>query len=232
MMNQYISKNSEYLNKNKTWHIEDSLWKSQQIIRIISRNGLKLNSIMEISCGAGEILVQLQKCYTSQKISFTGYDIAPDLAPFWETRSNYQLNFHLGDPTENNNRFDLLLMIDVFEHVEDYLGFIKKANKLATYKIFHIPLDISMLSILRNMPIYFRKSVGHLHYFTKETALATLNDCELEIIDYFYTPGSIELHNQKLRTKIMNIARILLSLINKDWTSRILGGYSLMVLAK
>ncbi|MGB5025304.1 MAG: class I SAM-dependent methyltransferase [Saprospiraceae bacterium] len=232
MSKLYTENNSDYLSKNKTWHIEDSFWKSQQIDKIITRNSLNLNSVMEIGCGAGEILAQLQKIYSTQNITFTGYDIAPDLLAFWETRKNTHLNFFLENPLEKPLHFDLLLMIDVFEHVDDYLGFITKASRLAQYKIFHIPLDLSLLGLFRNMPLYFRKSVGHLHYFTKETALATLEYCGLEIIDFLYTAGSIELHNQKIRTKLMNIPRRLLFKINNDWTSRILGGYSLIVLAK
>lgn len=142
MSNLYTANNSDYLSKNKTWHIEDSFWKSQQIDKIVTRNSLNLNSIVEIGCGAGEIIAQLQKIYSTQNITFTGYDIAPDLLGFWETRKNTHLNFFLENPLEKPLYFDLLLMIDVFEHVDNYLGFIKKASQLAQYKIFHNPLDL------------------------------------------------------------------------------------------
>jgi len=50
---------------------------------------------------------------------------------------------------EEDTYFDSLLCIDVFEHVEDYIGFVKTLKSKATYKIFHIPLDISVLSVIR-----------------------------------------------------------------------------------
>ena len=79
------------------------------------------------------------------------------------------------------------MAIDVFEHVEDYFGFLRKLREKAEYKIFHIPLDLSVQTVLRSSPIIKgRKSVGHIHYFTKETALETLKDTGYEIIDYFY----------------------------------------------
>jgi len=34
---------------------------------------------------------------------------------------------------------------------------------------------------------------AHLHYFSKETALRTLEDAGYEVLDYFYTPRSVEL---------------------------------------
>lgn len=57
----YSQENSEYLEKNENCHIEDSPWKAEKILSIMNKNGLHPNSIVEIGCGAGEILVQLQK---------------------------------------------------------------------------------------------------------------------------------------------------------------------------
>ena len=37
-----------------------------------------------------------------------------------------------------------LLMDTVLEHLEDYFGFLRKLKTRATYKVFHIPLDLSV----------------------------------------------------------------------------------------
>ena len=66
----YIS--NEYLEKNPTWHVEDSPWKAKQILRIIENNNLQPNSICEIGCGGGEILHQLF-LQMNNNISFIGY---------------------------------------------------------------------------------------------------------------------------------------------------------------
>ena len=128
---------------------------------------------------------------------------------------------------------DVLLIIDVFEHVEDYFSFLKKLKGKGEYKIFHIPLDLSVSSVLRSTPIISaRKLVGHIHYFTKETALATLKDTGYDVIDYFYTSGAVELKNRSMKTNCLKIPRKLLYLLNKDLAVRLLGGFSLLVLAK
>ena len=130
-------------------------------------------------------------------------------------------------------QFDIVMAIDVFEHVEDCFGFLRKLKEKAEYKIFHIPLDLSVQTVLRSSPIiHGRKSVGHIHYFTKETALETLKDTGYLIIDYFYTGGSLELPNRGWKANILKIPRKLAFLLNKDLAVRLLGGYSLMVLAK
>jgi hypothetical protein len=78
----------------------------------------------------------------------------------------------------------------VFEHVPDYIGFLEKCKPLAKYKIYHIPLDIHVSSVLRGSFVNARYSVGHLHYFSEESALATLKDTGHEIVDCFYTNGA------------------------------------------
>jgi SAM-dependent methyltransferase len=229
---KYTTVNSDYLKNNPSWHTEDSEWKATQIIKMISRNNLVVKSIAEIGCGGGEILNQLHERLQDKNIYLTGYDIAPDAINICQRQTKPRLNFYQEDLTTKESFFDLLLMLDVFEHVEDYMGFIRKASAKATYSIFHIPLDMSIIGLLRDMPIRDRGNLGHLHYFMKETALTTLTDCGLEVIDYFYTPGSLEAGTISFKARVLNIFRKPLFLINQDLTVKLLSGYSLMVLTK
>jgi ubiquinone/menaquinone biosynthesis C-methylase UbiE len=227
----YTETNGEYLKNNPNWHVEDSPWKANHIKKILDKNSLNPHSIAEIGCGAGEILNQLYA--TSPNTTyFTGFDISSDAIAKAKSRSKERLSFKHEDLTKTDDAFDLLLMIDVFEHVDDYLGFLKLCKNKSKNTVFHIPLDISINGILRNKLIYGRNTVGHLHYFTKETALATLTDAGYEIVDYFYTAGSIELPRKTLKSKIAVLPRKLLYKINKDLAAQVFGGFSLMVLTK
>ncbi|MEI9958754.1 MAG: class I SAM-dependent methyltransferase [Ferruginibacter sp.] len=136
--NDYDKDNSNYLHANPTWHVEDSPWKATQILKLIERNKLQPKSVVEIGCGAGEILNQLQQRLPDKTIRFSGYEIAPDAFKLAQTRQNESLHFYQDDLLQNNNTYDLLLMIDVFEHVEDYIGFVRKCKDKAMYKIYHI----------------------------------------------------------------------------------------------
>ena len=53
-----------------------------------------------------------------------------------------------------------------------------------------------------------------------------------EHVEYFYTAGALSLQNHSLKTKIVNLPRKLIYSLNPDMAVRLLGGYSLMVLAK
>ncbi len=134
---------------------------------------------------------------------------------------------------DNEAYFDIALAIDVFEHVEDYFAFLRKLKEKADYKIFHIPLDLSVQSVLRSSPIIKgRKSKGHIHYFTVETALETLKDTGYEIVDYFYTGSSVGVPSRNWKVALLKLPKKIPFSINKKLAVRVLGGYSLMVLAR
>ena len=126
------------------------------------------------------------------------------------------------------------MIIDVFEHVPDYLGFVEKCREKATYKIYHIPLDIHVSSVFRNSFLRNRYTIGHIHYFTADSAISALRDTGHEIIDCFYTNGAVGLFKEhpSFKKAIANVPRWLLSKFNLPFTARLLGGYSLLVLTK
>jgi hypothetical protein len=229
---QSIYQTGEYVEKNPTYHVEDSPWKAEQIFKMIARHDLQPRSICEVGCGAGEILKQLQSKLPVDT-RFFGYEISPQAFTLCQQRENDRLRFVCADllaaPTET---FDLLLCLDVFEHVEDYFEFLRGLKSKARYKIFHVPLDLSVQWVWRSGPIMReREQAGHLHYLTKETALATLRDTGYEVVDWFYTPGAIA-NPRSVKAKLASWPRKILSAVNQDLVVRILGGYSLLVLAE
>jgi cyclopropane fatty-acyl-phospholipid synthase-like methyltransferase len=232
MMGESIYQTGEYVAKNPTYHVEDSAWKAEHIFRLLKKNNLRPRTVCEVGCGAGEVLRRLQ-LLMNDDTEFNGYEISPQAFARCQERANERLRFHCADFLAMETApVNLLLCIDVFEHVEDYLGFLRRLRAKGDFKLFHIPLDLSGQWVLRSRPIMKqREEVGHLHYFTKETALATLRDTGYEVIDWCYTPGAL-LNPRSLKAKIANLPRKVLFALNQDLTSRILGGYSLLVLTK
>ena len=227
----YVS--GEYLQNNPMWHAEESPWKAKQILKIMERNNIAPKTICEVGCGAGEILARLQH-EMPVECEFLGYEISPQAFELSRTRANEKLNFKLADILEEKGVFyDLILIIDLIEHLEDYYTFLREIKSKSQYKILHIPLEISAQFILRNTPfLESRKSAGHLHYYTKDIALHILRDVGYEVLDYFYTSGSTEIPSKSIKRNIVKLPRKVLFAIDRDLAVRILGGYSLMVLAR
>jgi len=228
-----IYNDGSYLENNPSWHEEDSPWKANQIQKMIRKNSLKPKTICEIGCGAGEILNRLS-AQSDTNTKFFGYEVSSQAFELCNKKSSPKLVFKHADLLEiEGAHFDIIMAIDVIEHVEDCFGFLRSLRPKAEYHIFHIPLDLSVQTVLRGSPIMKnRKSVGHIHYFTQETALETLKDTGYEIVDWFYTCGGVELRNQGWKVALMRMPRKLAFLVNEKLASRLLGGFSLMVLTR
>jgi hypothetical protein len=227
-----IYQDTTYQQLNPTWHEEDSPWKAQQIGKFLVDNKVCFQSLCEVGCGAGEILVQLSKRFPDADLS--GYEISPQAFEMAARKRHPKLKFYLKDLLQESAAcFDVLLVIDVIEHVESYIDFIRSIKRFGGLKVFHIPLDLSVQSLIRVSPILGqRRSVGHIHYFLKDTALATLQDCGYKIIDSRYTASRLELPNQARSSRIMATPRRLLHKVSPDLAVRVLGGYSLLVLCE
>jgi len=231
-----IYTNGQYLESTRTWHSEDSLWKAAQISKVINRNQIQFFRIAEIGCGAGAVLEELSKREDLCQVRFKGYDISPQAIELAKQRESNRVQFTCEDLLSKNNteHFDALLAIDVYEHIPDYMGFLSNCRMKADYKIYHIPLDLHVSSVLRNAFINNRYTLGHLHYFTADSAIATLEDTGHEIIDYFYTNAANDLFklHPSFKKALANVPRLLFSKIHLPITARVLGGYSLLVLTK
>ena len=220
-----------YLRNNPEWHADDSAWKARHIASLLRRHAIDPASVAEIGCGAGEVLRSLSLEFPDARL--TGYDISPNALRICSRKANERMSFRLGSLLEAEERYDLALAIDVFEHVEDCFAFLRQLRTKAHYKVFHIPLELSALQVLRAQPlIEARRSVGHIHHFNKHTALATLEDCGYTVIDCHYTSGRTELGGLGWKSRLLKAPREALFRMSPDLAARSLGGYSLLVLAR
>ena len=227
-----LYKDGSYLEKNPTWHVEESPFKVKYILRLLRKNSLTVHSVCEAGCGVGEVLRLLQFAMPPDT-DFVGFDISPQAHQLSQPRANARLRFQLADITEHRGlSFDLLLVLDVVEHLEDYFSFLRSVRSVGRYKIFHFPLDLSVQAVLRQDGLLKRRrDHAHLHYFSKETALETLSDTGYRVLDHFFAPRSNEI-GPHLHQKLFRHPRAALFAIQPDLAVRLLGGYTLMVLAE
>ena len=227
-----IYENGEYFSLNPSWHIEESAWKVRQILRMMSRQRVVAKKICDVGCGVGEVLRLLQEKLPSD-CNLWGYEISPQAYELCRRRANDRLHFRLMDiRSEANICFDLILLLDVIEHLEDYFSFLREMRSKSRLTILHIPLDLSVQTVLREGGLLKRRNMyAHLHYFTKDLALRTLEDVGYDVLDYAYTPRSNELGSNLIQRLLRPLRTVCFS-IHQDFAVRVLGGYSLLVLAR
>lgn len=222
----------DYLANNPTWDEEDSIWKAGQVLRMFDRNHLVPKSIVEVGCGAGGILASIHDALPEAECA--GFEIAPDASKFWDKHKSSSIAFAVGDfLQEQTTHFDALLLLDVMEHVPNPFEFLPALRGRAEYYVFHIPLDLSAISVARERPLLLvRKKVGHIHYFTKGLALSLIQESGFEVLDWFYTGAAFTTPQKTWKSRLARLPRRFIFGINRDFGVRLLGGDTLMVLAK
>lgn len=232
-MSESMYHGSEYLKRNPSWHVEDSGWKASLVMRMLARNGISPTSVCEVGCGAGEILRQLHAQLPSH-VAFTGYDLAPDAIALCRQRAADRLEFHLADATEEELDVDVLLVLDVVEHVDDFYGFLRGLRAKSRFTVFHIPLDMSLLHIVYPPAlIASRTHYGHIHYFMYETAISALVDAGYTVVDSFYTSAPLQrprLTAAAVPVYLARLARRSLFAIRPSLAAKVLSGTSILVL--
>ncbi|MGE5334450.1 MAG: class I SAM-dependent methyltransferase [Nitrososphaerota archaeon] len=228
-----IYRSGAYADMAPTWHIEESRAKAREIERLLRRHRLALHTICEVGCGAGEVLRQLQRRLPPD-CELSGYDISPQAIQLAQPRANEHLHFHLGDfRTADANTYDLLLVLDVLEHLENYFLFLRDLRARAAYKVFFFPLDLSVQSVIRpHGLLHTRDAYAHLHYFTRETALRALEDTGYTICDAVYTADALDSPTEELGRRLLKWPRKVAFALNQDFAAHLLGGYRLLVLAR
>lgn len=216
-----------YLSKNPGWHEDHASWKASQILALLGDRGLSPASIVDIGCGTGGVLDAMAGVLKGTRL--VGYDLSPQAIKL--VKRSHSVELRVGTPGDVHDHYDLLLSLDVFEHVEDYIGFLRSLRPLAERFVFHIPLDMSAQSVARERPLLtVRSTVGHLHYFTRGTALASLETAGFEIMfDKLLFPHNVP--GRRVRTRIANIPRGLARQFKPQMSARVLGGSTLLVLA-
>jgi SAM-dependent methyltransferase len=218
-----------YLKHNASWHQEDSPYKAKLVIDLL--DNLPAKSILEAGCGAGEV-IKILSCHFPD-IRFYGYDISADAATFWAAKESANLSFFCANLLDSDKHADVVLCLDVFEHVSDYMGFLQKLKSHGSYFIFNVPMDMCVMKLLTSGLKHAREEVGHLHYFNEWSARATLEDCGYEIEVARLSAAFLKIPPRNFRQLLAVFPRIFAHfLLGSRLACKLLGGYGLMVRAK
>lgn len=221
----------DYLASTGDWHEGDAAWKARHIADLMHGLPTPPRAIGDVGCGTGGVLDHLLRRLGGD-VSGTGYEIAPEAAAMARRRARPGLDFRAQSLFDTDDRFDLLISCDVFEHVPDYRGFLASMRRHGDAFIFHIPLDLSARTILNGWPEEARRTVGHIHFFTEATALGTLRDCGYTILGSRLTHTIMQPPPATPGLKLRRLPHRLLYGLNPSLCAKLLGGCGLLVLAR
>jgi len=236
----------EYYRRNPSLHEEDSPWKIQCIMPLVALF-VKLNNsrsirVLDVGGGAGIILkVISEKLRQDYRVSVTKY--ALDLSPLMlarqkQTNPDIQAVYNV-DLCENrldNKFFDLVLMVDVVEHVLDSDKALNEVGRIGKFAVFNIPLEKNVVEFLWNVisngDLRRRRiaSVGHLHIYTYSSALRQIKKECGDPVDYYLTDPKPWPFDLKNRIRDLHVVRTFK--LSPKISALLFGASSLMVLVK
>ena len=187
-MNIYTS--GEYINLNPTLHDEDSFFKFSNIIKVINKTSLfedkKKYKILDIGGGNGKVGKLFCDYLIQNNIDFEFYaaDLSLEMLQIQKQNNKYINTTFCGSIELISNFYDIILMIDVIEHIEDYRNFSHELNSKSENIIFNIPIEKNVFDKLRNMYLkdtYYKeqnRTLGHVNFYS-------FSDCLNYLIKYF-----------------------------------------------
>lgn len=231
MSNPYTD--GSYLSNNPSWHAEDAPWKLSHILRALSRVQTgRPTRVLDGGCGSGDIIKAWAK--KAPQTQFVGWDISPQAHALAVKNAPANVRFVCADePPEGP--FDLVLAIDVIEHVENPGAWLKPLTARAPLMVLHVPLDLSFRSFLfPSLLERERQSVGHIHFFTARSLKNFLKENNCQILSVHYTNKYVERPPQltHFKSRIGMCIRKLAHLLPHALPAFFIGGYSLMLVVK
>ena len=121
----------------------------------------------------------------------------------------------------------------MIERLANPFEFLSRLAGHVEHYLFHFPLDLSAVSVLRETSLlHVRRKVVHIHYYTKGLALAILEEFGYDVVDWFYTGAGFSASQRGWLARLAGVPRLLARAVGQDFSMRLFGGDTLMVLAK
>ncbi len=227
----------EYFEKNKDWHLADSFEKARQVNLLLGKyNDLEIKSVLDVACGNGLVLLHFLENKNFEKV--LGVDIsqkAIELAR--KNDKDKKTEWRILDILKNDiEKFDLILALDIVEHMDDKL-FLKKIKNKGKYFIFKVPIENNFLNIFLKK-VSLKKidqqedsleKYGHINYYTEDSFLKILKQGGYQIVD------KIRMSLPKRSKKFREFLRIMffpIWFISKKYYLKFNGGFIVILCSK
>jgi SAM-dependent methyltransferase len=215
-----------YARDNPGWHAEDALPKARAVLAAVEALDWRPRTVLDVGCGTGDVLRQLKRLLDDRgdrDVRFEGWDTSAPLGP-----DEPRLSLHAGNPLLTLPRADLVLCLDVLEHVVDEDGFLAGLPALGRRFVFRLPLDLSVLDLLRpHRLLETRRRYGHLRAWNRAMVIATL--VEAGFVVRYEAFHRIDPPTYTLRRRLADGLRRALFTVAPRTTVLLLGGFSLVV---
>lgn len=227
--NQYI--NGSYRKKHPDWHFKEAANKcidlQPSFISFLKYRQPKHIKVADIGAGAGGVLHEtttwLKSIDNELSIEPIAFEISPAAVSIAKERFP-DLDMRKMAFEDCDENFDLVLFVDVLEHLENPWAMLRQARQKSKFMIVRQPLLENFSTFRHSNYAYQRQHWGHITYFNYDSFLDMASACGWEALDTNLVP-SWEL-SQNLQEPKPLIPK-LLTRANKRFASYWLSGFYL-----
>ncbi len=223
----------DYAKQNPTWHLEDGVFKAQEIfpyiIELIKLKDYYNNfKIAEVGAGTGVVLNSIRLLSRSSdlvdNVNFTVFEISEFAINIGKDKFPL-LDLRHEDFLETKDTFDLILLVDVLEHLENPDMLLRAVFKRAKYVIVRQPLENTIAAFLKNRYAEYRETIGHINYFNYKSFIDLMARNRLKPTNmHLFAPWE----RLKFRNKKHPMLKKIVTKINKPCASLAFNGFLLI----
>ena len=200
-MQENMYSSGTYIRNNPTLDAEDMPWKISKILPIVDiflrQTSATKVKILDVGGGAGLYLKEISDHLRAKKIAADKYalDLSGEMLRI-QRENNPDMKGIVECSIEQtpfkDKEFDLVLVIDVLEHIPNVAAALKEIRRISGHVIYKVPLEnnlyYNILNIMKRGGLrrdIFQK-VGHVHFFSPGKLKKQLS-CTGEMVCCNYT---------------------------------------------
>jgi SAM-dependent methyltransferase len=158
--------------------IETVEWKMPHLMEMVPPT-FHAESVAEIGCFNGHLIANIAINGRRDFASY-GYDVNP--IAIEAARKLYpNTTFFAQDCFEAGRTFDLVLLSDIVEHIEDDCEFLRKCRSLSKHILLNLPLEKSLANV--NRQYGFDDPSGHLRAYSLKDAELLIRKAGYQIVN-------------------------------------------------
>lgn len=197
-MDEYVCRRDPASYETKRIELEVKYFKIPNLVEVLPKE-FKYTSVAEIGCATGELIGTFPGSDIKRRV---GFDISP-LNILSARKKFSQVTFYNNDFRLSAEKFDLVILSDILEHVENDIEFLQAAGKMGKLVLVNLPIEKCLVNLFRNYG--FDDPSGHLRSYSLEDGLQLFEKADLLTLKYaqkWSLESDYELLRQKLNEEV------------------------------
>jgi SAM-dependent methyltransferase len=173
------------------WRAIGARSKARHVRALCDRAGLRPTTLVEIGCGDGALLEQLQSLAPIRD----GYELSPTAAGIARDRgvARHVEAFDGTHVPARDDAYDVAILSHVIEHVPEPVPLLREASRVAKHVLVEVPLEDNR-SARRPAKRRLSEQAGHVHTLNRASLQAMLTAAGLETTEELTDPLPYEHH--------------------------------------